>query len=230
MALLFASFAAVITEQESFITVKAIPENVKEGSNFFIKVYASAHVPVNAIDVAISYPRDQIEITGFDTGQSVITLWAEDPYAENGVIYLRGGSFKKGFLGEHLIVTVRARATKTGVAYVSKDSAQFIAGDGEGTEVSVSNVSTDKSKILVANADGSFPISPENTDTGAGSLVSTVSIYIITDIDGDGNVGLNDISAFMSAWFNRTAIFDFNGDGRMTFRDFSILLADSFFK
>jgi hypothetical protein len=51
---------------------------------------------------------------------------------------------------------------------------------------------------------------------------------LATDIDGNGQINLVDVSAFMGAWTSQNRIFDFNGDGRMTFRDFSILLAAVF--
>jgi hypothetical protein len=189
---------------------------VKKGDLFFIVVSASAHVPVNAVDITVNYPESQMEFSGVDTGESVITLWTENPYAEDGVVYLRGGTFQKGFLGEHLIAKIRMTATESGTARVTAGSARFIAGDGKGTEVSVSESDDGSTRIYIANEDG--------------SLVGEATVFIVTDIDGNGTVDFRDISAFMAAWFNKTAVFDFNGDGKMNFRDFSILLADSFFK
>lgn len=214
--MLFAGFAAVITEEQSFVTITTTTKNVTEGDAFSIMVRATAHTPVNAIDITIAYPENQIEVTGFNTGESVITLWTEEPHAENGLIYLTGGTFQKGFLGEHLIAEVRVRATESGTAYVAKDSATFIAGDGLGTEVLVADSNLDETSVRIAGADG--------------TIVGDASVFIVTDIDGDGNVGFSDISTFMAAWFDKHTVFDFNGDGKMTFRDFSILLADSFFK
>lgn len=216
IAALFASAAAVISDQESFITLAVTPTNIQEGERFTLSVYATAHTPVNAVDITITYPQSQMDVKGIDTGKSVLTLWTEEPYAKDGTIYLRGGTFQKGFLGEHLIATVRMIATESGTAQVTKNSATFIAGDGLGTEVQVADSDSDSHKIYIKNADG--------------SLVGEASVYIVTDIDGDGKVGLNDVSSFMSAWVGRGETFDFNGDGRMTFKDFSIILADSFFK
>ena len=42
-------------------------------------------------------------------------------------------------------------------------------------------------------------------------------------IDKD-TVGLREISRFMSAWTTGSRTYDFNGDNRMTFTDFGILL------
>jgi hypothetical protein len=213
---LFTGLAAVVTQDASYITIETQPSTVEEGEVFMIEVKAYAHTPVNAVDITLSYPESQMKVESIDKGTSVITLWPIEPYAKDGKIHLRGGLILRGFLGEHTIARIRARATQSGLAYVDLDSASLIAGDGTGNEVKVEKVSESKTKITVVNAEG--------------SLRSSVSVAIVTDLDGDGKVDLTDISNFMSAWFTRAKVFDFNGDGRMTIRDFSILLSDSFFK
>lgn len=216
VAIALASAAAVLTGSGSFITITTEPASVKKGEQFVVVVSATAHVPVNAIDLAVYYPESQMRVDRIDVGESVITLWTEEPHADDGVVYLSGGTYRRGFMGEHIIAKIRMIATESGTAHVSAGDARFIAGDGKGTEVSVSESGMNSTRIYIANADG--------------SIVGEASVYIITDIDGDGSVDLRDVSAFMAAWFSRSRLFDFNGDGRMTFRDFSILLADSFFK
>lgn len=213
---LFAGLAAVSTQNGSYISITTSQSNVQADETFTIEVKANAHVPVNAVDIVIDYPEEHIQIEGIDIGTSVITLWTEKPYARNGNVYLRGGVFQKGFLGEHTIARIRAKATATGLAYVNLESASLVAGDGKGTTVQVEKISDTQTRIYVSAADG--------------SLEGTATIDIVTDLDGDGSVSLADISAFMGAWFSKSKTFDFNGDGRMTFKDFSILLADSFFK
>ncbi len=210
------SLASVSGEQESYISIETSPQTVAEGEVALITVKATAHTPVNAVDIVIDYPEHQLEVTGIDIGESVITLWTEEPYAKDGYVYLRGGTFKKGFIGEHQIARIRTKAIESGTAYVAKSSATFIAGDGKGTNVVVGSSDSDNISLEVTAADG--------------TLVGEASVIIVTDLNGDGKVGLDDISSFMSAWFSKSEKFDFNGDGKMTFRDFSILLADSFFR
>lgn len=198
----------------SHVRVATEPAEVAAGERFSISVYATAAIPINAVDISVAYPEDQIVIEGIDVGESVITIWAVEPYARNGTIYLRGGVFRRGFLGEHLIARVRARATESGVAHILASESQFIAGDGSGNAVNVVATGAEETRVHV---------------TRAGELKSSVSIGIVTDLDGDGDVDLTDIREFLAAWHAERFIFDFNGDGEMTFRDFGILLAYSFF-
>jgi hypothetical protein len=213
---LFAGLAAVTTQDATYISITTSQTSVREGDVIYFDVNVFAHTPVNAVDIVVDYPEGQMKVEGIDTGTSVITLWTEDPYAKDGKVHLRGGVFQRGFLGEHTIARIRARATASGLAYVNVDRASIIAGDGKGTEIQVEKVADNQTRIYVESKDG--------------SLTGKASINLVTDLDGDGSVDLADISAFMGAWFSKAKTFDFNGDGRMTFRDFSILLADAFFK
>lgn len=208
--------AAVISSGEkSYVRISTTPSFVTAGERFVISVYARAGVPTNAVDIEIEYPDAQIEIKEIDTGESVITIWAQDPYISDGTIYLRGGVFGRGFLGEHLIARFDAEALETGLARIITSESLFLAGDGKGSKVPLEKTGSDRAEVYVS---------------GDGTLSSTITIKIITDLDGDGDVDFSDIRAFMIAWLTRNNIYDFNGDGRMSFSDFSILLADSFFK
>lgn len=216
-ATLFAGLASVVSENASYVTIRTDTTSITEGESFYVDVLVSAHVPINAIDLTIAYPEKQIEIESIDTGMSVITLWTEEPHAENGTIYLRGGTFRKGFLGEHTIARIKVRGEESGIAQITLSDSQLVAGDGKGTEVPVSSAnSLNSAKITVMAVDG--------------KIAGTATLSIITDTNNDGKVNLADISAFMSAWFTKGSTFDFNNDGKMTFSDFSILLADSFLR
>lgn len=214
---LFAGLAAVITEETSFVTVETETPSVTRDQVFFIDVNVTAHIPVNAVDLVIDYPENRIVIDSIDTGTSVITLWTEEPHVENGTIHLTGGTFRKGFVGEHTIARIKAHATEAGEARIAIKTTELVAGDGLGTEVKVVQTGEKNiAKIYVSGDDG--------------IISGEVGITFVTDIDGDGKINLKDISAFMASWFMKDKVFDFNGDGKMTFRDFSIILADSFFK
>ena len=211
--------AAITATDVSYVRLEATKTTIEAGEQFSLDVYAFAHVPVNAIDITLNFDKDAVEVLGVDKGQSVITIWTEEPIIEDDKVILRGGTYRKGFVNEHIIATINLKAKKTGPSSVAAADVMLLAGDGKGTTVAVAE-STDSSVNLY--------IYDENTDPG--SIGVEVDVEIVSDIDGDGKVTLKDVSIFMSAWHDKSKIFDFNGDGRMTFRDFSIILADSFFK
>jgi hypothetical protein len=217
LAALVASIAALIASNQSFVTIESSATTVTRDQEFFIEVRVSAHVPVNAVDLQISYPENTIAIEGIDTGRSVITLWTEEPYAKNGTVYLRGGTFRQGFIGEHEIARIRVRALESGEARLSVRESELVAGDGRGTAVQTSNATGKNAVQIMVIGD-------------TGTITGEAMIAVITDTNGDGKVTVADITLFMSAWFTRDKLYDFNNDGKMTIKDFSIILADSFLK
>lgn len=217
---------AVTSTNKSFIHIESSATSVRAGETFMIDVYVSAHVPMNAVDIRLQFPESQVEILGIDTGESVITLWTEEPSVEDNTVILSGGTFRRGFLGDHLIATINAKAVDTGLAHFMVSDSLLLAGDGSGTKIEAQDTGEQDAKLYIANADGT--LTSASKEENSTSISGNVEIRIITDIDGDGSVGLNDISRFMSAWVSQSVIFDFSGDGKMTFRDFGIILADSF--
>lgn len=215
--------SALSTSQQSTVRLQASETSIEAGKSFSVDVFVSAHVPVNAVEIEVKIPPN-VKVSGIDRGTSVITLWTEDPYVENSTVYLSGGTFRKGFLGEHLIATINAETTSSGIAEFLVQDVVLLAGDGSGTTVKLTD-GYDGAKLYVAREDGTFA-----DGESVGIDAASATIYVVTDIDGDGRVTLTDISSFMAAWSNRAIVYDFNGDGRMTFRDFGIILSDYFFQ
>lgn len=213
-----ASLAAVVATDASYVRLEVSAQEVLKDSQFTVTVYAFAHVPVNAVDVALQFPEATVEVLGIDRGESVITLWTEDPYVENNKVYLSGGTYQKGFLGEHVIAKIRLQAKEAGKADFLVEDLRLLAGDGRGTQV----------KTVAGAGTVSAFIYDENTDPAI--IAGAAELILITDIDNDGRISLRDISMFMSAWAGQGQVYDFNNDSRMTFRDFSIILASYFFQ
>ena len=212
----FLSAAALLFDDVSYLRLESSKKTVEAGESFLLRVYVGAHVPVNAVDVTIQYPQDEVKINSIDVGESVISIWAQDPYVDGDTVVLRGGTFRKGFLGEHLVATINAEAVETGVAEFATADITLLAGDGSGSEVTVSSLGEESTTLFVTSTDG--------------TIDGDFTLQINTDIDGDGSVGLDDVNDFMAAWQNRNVIYDFNNDNRMNFTDFAIILSDSFFK
>ncbi|MCA9363012.1 hypothetical protein KC851_01710 [Candidatus Kaiserbacteria bacterium] len=210
--------AAITSNDVSYIRLASSDLTVEEGKQFSIDVYAYAHVPVNAVDVTLQFDPNKVEVLGVDTGQSVLTIWTHQPEIKNGEVILRGGTFRKGFLDEHLLATINLKGKSTGESAVAASDVVLLAGDGEGTPVTVAEALDSTISLYIYD---------ENTDPE--NIAVAVKVNLITDLDGDGKVTLKDVSSFMASWHKKDKIYDFNGDGRMTFRDFSIILANYFF-
>jgi hypothetical protein len=218
IALLLGATAVTGTDA-SYISLKSANTTVKAGDRFSVDVYAVATVPVNAVDVTLHFDKSKMKVEGVDRGQSVLTIWTEDPVISSDSIVLSGGTFRNGFIGEHKIATVRLTALSSGQGDFSVSAVTLLAGDGKGTPVKTTSSNNSSLSLFVYN-EGS---NPDVTK-------STIAISSATDLDGDGAVNLKDVSSFMGAWSNSSFLYDFNGDGRMTFVDFSIILSDVFKK
>jgi archaellum component FlaF (FlaF/FlaG flagellin family) len=213
--------AALITSTEaSYIKLKASKSVLEAGERFSIDVYAYAHVPVNAVDITLKFEEDSVTVRSVDKGQSVLTIWTQEPIVKNGEVIMRGGTYRKGFIGEHKIATIELEAKKSGESELIAKNVVLLAGDGKGTPVSVAESNDSSLSVYVMD---------ENEDPA--NIAVNVKVDIMTDIDGDGYVGIRDLSAFMGAWSSSTTgkVYDFNNDGKMSFKDFSIILADAFF-
>lgn len=220
LAVVAAFLAAQVIDSKSvsYVRLESSAEIVEAGDIFTIHIYANAHTAVNAVDVTLRFDGDAVEVKQVDRGQSVLTIWTEDPVVEKNQVILRGGTFRRGFIGEHKLASVDLLAKETGQSSFSVSDVVLLAGDGEGSLVTVKETTESAVNLYIYD---------ENTSPE--SLGVDVKIKIVTDIDGDGKVTLSDVSMFLAAWASRDTIFDFNGDNRMTFKDFSIILADVFF-
>ncbi len=214
--------AAYLSGGSSYVQLTPTPSYVVAGDDVVITVDAVAVVPVNTVDIEVVFPS-QLKPTSIDTGGSVITLWTSDPKIEGNKVTLSGGVFRKGFLGKHLIASIHAKAVGAGEADVLVRNSIFLAGDGKGTPLSLDT--SDKSKAAVQ-----ISILGGDTNRAGSALTGKIAVQVITDIDGNKVVDYRDIEAFMQAWRTGSAVYDFSGDGKMSFRDFAILLAAAFIK
>lgn len=211
--------ASVITSNDaSYVKLSPSKNTVMNNEQFYIEVFAYAHVPVNAVDIDIQFDANSLEILSVDKAQSVLTIWSKEPKIENNLISFSGGTYRRGFVGEHLLATIKVRAKMAGRTELFLKNVNFLAGDGKGTPVAVSQNSSDSKKSFIIYNQGEDPA----------KIVADLGIGLNADIDGDGQVTLKDISSFMSAWYDGSIIYDFNGDKKMNFVDFSIILAKSF--
>ncbi len=207
----------ITSTSKSYVYLTPDVRTVEVGQILTLQVGVSAHAPVNAVDITVVFPPDKVEVFSVDRGTSVLTLWTEDPIIANDYVQLTGGTFRRGFIGKHPVASIKFRALKAGQYEIRSQDITLVAGDGTGKKITPST--NDANKVSLFNFD-------ENTSPE--EIRVAIASGITTDLNKDGKVTLQDISAFMGAWQNQAQLFDFDNDGRMTFKDFSIILADFF--
>lgn len=218
--LAFGLLAAVSLSTEHTQVMIQLPSGnttVTVGEPFQVEVRIDAQEPINAVEMDLLYPEQYMVVEQLRDGESVLTIWTEEPTAENGVIHVRGGTFRRGFIDEHRVIAWTARATQAGTFRIRPQHIQLLAGDGSGTEVKLDDVDMPPLELTAVSAEDAAPAEAAAVSQEA------------TDLNGDGLITMQDISIFMSAWGSEDTIYDFTGDNRMSFPDFSIILAHYFF-
>jgi hypothetical protein len=185
---------------------------VQVGEPFQVEVVVDAHIPINAVTLGVIFPENRVTIEQLRDGESVLTIWTEEPTINTGAVFLEGGTFRRGFEGEHRIINMTAVAKKAGPFSFRVNELQLLAGDGDGTDIEISAADVDPLRLVAV------------TEVAQETSVGSVS----GDLSGDGVISMADISIFMSRWTTGDRGTDLNGDGRTSLRDFSILLAQYF--
>jgi len=101
-------------------------------------VLNSEGVAINNAEAIIKFPNDLFDVVSIGKSSSIFSLWVEEPYFSNssGVISFNGGVPTPGFNGSQgSVISIIAKAKKTGQANFSFSSAAVRANDGLGTDV-----------------------------------------------------------------------------------------------
>lgn len=129
-----------ITEAASFYLLPS-SQKVYQTESFISELRLNTEgEDINAVQVKIGFPLDLLEAIDISTGNSVLTLWPEEPSFSNqtGEISFIGG-VPKGFNGDGVMGTVIFRGKKIGNATVNfKEDSQVLLNDGKGTKARLS--------------------------------------------------------------------------------------------
>lgn len=173
------------------------------GQNFETIVGVNTINPINAVEAAISFPADNLEVVSISKENSILTLWVKESYFSNasGTIgfsgVLTGGA---GFSGASEILIITFKSKKLGEAKIYFTNAEILASDGEGTDIT-----GNKNSITYSVIDDKPAVYDFNNDNKIG--ITDLSILIFNlgstdtpqyDLSNDGKVNLTDLSILIS--------------------------------
>lgn len=136
------SQAHVATATERTINFVGPVGMIKPGQTLTVNVnLTNLTAAINAVDLAITFPADRLQIQSVSREQSALTLWPENPSWDNngGTLHVVGGLPNGLYAKDARIVTLIMTAQQGGSAVVALDavsSAAFL-NDGRGTRVSL---------------------------------------------------------------------------------------------
>lgn len=176
---------------------------VEVGEFLEFSVDTQSLIPMNAIGISLSYPKEHVAIESIDPTGTVVDLWVEEPTFHNdeGKAKLSGGIVSKsGFVGRGHVATVEFKALTPGKAPIKIIDAVLLARDGKGT-----NILETKENITFIIREKGSP-SP--------------------DINGDGTLSFADVTLLYFASLRPyQPQYDFTSDGKVTFSDVRHLAA-----
>ncbi|MBI1888543.1 MAG: hypothetical protein HYS15_01220, partial [Candidatus Spechtbacteria bacterium] len=110
------------------------------GDTFLVEIRLNTEGEyINAAQIGVVFPDDALEIADFSKGNSVLTLWAEEPSWKNGVASFVGGTPAgyqgwDGILGK---IVFRAKGSADLANIKFSDSSKALLNDGSGTQATL---------------------------------------------------------------------------------------------
>ncbi len=153
--------------------------NYAVDDTFSVSVYINTGgLSVNAIESAITFPPDKLQIVSPSIGKSVIGVWVGQPSFSNsaGTINFRGAIPNPGLItSQGLISTFTFRVKSVGKAVVKfTDSSKVLLNDGKATNV-LSNTSGAIYDLVLPPPQGPIVVSSTNPDQSKWYPNSSVS-------------------------------------------------------
>lgn len=107
-----------------------------QDGSFSVRISLNSADPVNAYDLALSYPSNLVEILRIDTSRSIVTILAKPIKAKDGEIVIKGGSTTPFTGADGEIATIYLRPIAAGTVNLTLTKGLVYAADGQGTALS----------------------------------------------------------------------------------------------
>src|SRR3989344_5108657 len=158
--------------------------NFSIGSTFNVSILLDTEgQSVNALEVALSFPPDMLQIVSPSTGKSIIGVWTDTPKFDNtsGMMELQGGIPGGITAGNALVSTVTFRVKSVGEGVVKfLDKSKALLNDGLGTNV-LTETTNAVYKFRLPPPAGPEVVSETNPDQATWYPNKTVSLKFINE-------------------------------------------------
>ena len=183
-------------------------ENLIMGSEFEVKLLLSTDQPVNAYSINFSYPKEIVELIGFNDAGSIINIWQTQPQVSlGGDVSLKGGSTKAHNSGEGLITTINFKALTTGSGEIKFSNSNVYLANGKGTEVTpgLKNLA-----LKVIEGSGGIPFKEPNAEDNLPPDIDGLSVIedplntdqkLLSFIVKDDESGIEKVNYKTRRWF-----------------------------
>jgi len=117
---------------------------------------------INTAQVNLTFPQNLLEVVDFSEGNSILTLWAEEPKIQQGKISFVGG-IPQGFKGEGSLIKISFSGKEIGKEDIAfGEDSKVLLNDGKGTPAKLSFREgsyeiTEKPKELPVISSGTHP-------------------------------------------------------------------------
>ena len=157
------------------------------GSTFDVSILLDTKgQSINALEVALSFPPDMLQVVSPSTGRSIIGVWTATPKFDNtnGRIELQGGIPGGITVSNALVSTITFRVKSVGEGAVRfLDKSKVLLNDGHGTEVLNQTVNASY-KFRLPPPAGPEVVSDTNPDQASWYPNKTVSLRFINEPAG----------------------------------------------
>lgn len=93
---------------------------------------------INTAQVNLTFPQNLLEVVDFSEGNSILTLWAEEPKIQQGKISFVGG-IPQGFKGEGSLIKISFSGKEIGKEDIAfGEDSKVLLNDGKGTPAKLS--------------------------------------------------------------------------------------------
>jgi uncharacterized membrane protein len=166
--LLSVAFTSPFAASAASLALDPVSGTFVVGSTFEVPIVLdSGRDAVNAIEIAIKFPPEKLQLVSPSTGHSIITLWTSQPSFnnENGTLSLQGVIPNGLVTSRGLITTLVFRVKNPGDAYVRFfDATKVLKHDGLGTDV-LGQTNDGVYRLIMPPPNGPIVASPTHPDS-----------------------------------------------------------------